>query len=270
MKRTILNRHYFDIIDTERKAYILGFLFADGHNCVSKDYVALSLHEQDKHILEEINTDFYPLPCLTYVPARQTNNRNNAAKYTLTIYTHEISHALNELGMTQGKSFTMRIPFDKIPKDLLRHFVRGYFDGDGHIGFTKVFTFPEYIINICSGSEHFLHDLTKILAEELGITTPVKKYKNANCFSINIYASRKVKLLGDWMYGDATIMLNRKRHSYDTFLRELAAKEKRRDGVSLRKSTGCWQLKINGQYKGIYSSEEAALKAKEEFLRSAK
>lgn len=49
-----LNEHYFDKIDTPNKAYILGFLYADGCNVMNKCTVSMSLEETDKEILEKI------------------------------------------------------------------------------------------------------------------------------------------------------------------------------------------------------------------------
>ena len=37
------NEHYFDNIDSQEKAYIMGMLWADGHNCVSKGSIILEL-----------------------------------------------------------------------------------------------------------------------------------------------------------------------------------------------------------------------------------
>lgn len=51
-----INEHYFDEIDTPNKAYILGFLYADGTNNGS-DTVSLSLQERDVGILQKIQRE---------------------------------------------------------------------------------------------------------------------------------------------------------------------------------------------------------------------
>ena len=36
----------------------------------------------------------------------------------------------------EAKTFTLRFPTEnQVPKELLRHFIRGYFDGDGCVSF---------------------------------------------------------------------------------------------------------------------------------------
>lgn len=53
MRRYTFNEHYFDVIDSQDKAYWLGFFAADGYNHVSKGYIELRLHNQDREILEK-------------------------------------------------------------------------------------------------------------------------------------------------------------------------------------------------------------------------
>ena len=47
---------FFETINTIEKAYILGFIIADGHNNISKNLLSIQLHPQDTDILEKINT----------------------------------------------------------------------------------------------------------------------------------------------------------------------------------------------------------------------
>ena len=51
------NIHFFDEINTEEKAYILGFLYADGYNMEERNTVAISLKKEDSYILERIITN---------------------------------------------------------------------------------------------------------------------------------------------------------------------------------------------------------------------
>ena len=56
-----INDHYFDVIDTPLKAYLLGFIYADGwicHNEKTRNYeFGIELQASDKYILEKINTE---------------------------------------------------------------------------------------------------------------------------------------------------------------------------------------------------------------------
>ena len=48
----VSDTHYFDIIDTEDKAYFLGFIYADG--CLFRNELKINIHKQDIDILEKL------------------------------------------------------------------------------------------------------------------------------------------------------------------------------------------------------------------------
>ncbi len=85
----------------------------------------------------------------------------------LQVGSKEIFKDLISLGMTPNKSLTIRMPI--VPKKYLPHFLRGYFDGDGHV---SVSTYQKndrknkstiIITGFTSGSKKFLKELWKIL-----------------------------------------------------------------------------------------------------------
>src|SRR5690606_34041342 len=71
-----IDETFFDVIDTEEKAYFLGFLYADGYNNTDRNSVALSLKEDDKEILEILNNLLQPNKPLQYVEIKTTNSTN--------------------------------------------------------------------------------------------------------------------------------------------------------------------------------------------------
>ena len=50
-----VNDRFFEEIDTEEKAYFLGFLFADGCNSPDKNRLEVSLAKQDMDVLERLS-----------------------------------------------------------------------------------------------------------------------------------------------------------------------------------------------------------------------
>ncbi len=123
-----MNHDYFNTIDTEAKAYWLGLLFADGYNYEARDRVVLTLAQTDIEILERFARDIgYVNQIYTVIPKLP----NCQPLRTVTINSRTMSEALARLGCVQRKSLILEIP--SIPDDLMRHFMRGYFDGDGCI-----------------------------------------------------------------------------------------------------------------------------------------
>ena len=132
----IRNReHFFDQdffceINTEAKAYWLGFITADG--CVSKDRGCLSigLGIVDFSHLEKFASDIkYDGKVSIVNNARYGKNHKSAR---LALFSGKLINDLEFLGVTERKSFTAEVaPY--ISEDLLRHYWRGVIDGDGCI-----------------------------------------------------------------------------------------------------------------------------------------
>ena len=135
---TIRNRrkHYFDLnffhnIDNEYKAYALGFMFADGNISSKKYNVRLTLAIKDYDHLDKIRklieSEREPKRIVTY------GDKINAC--SIIFHSKEMWRDLYDLGCIPNKS--LKVKFPKLRSDLIRHFIRGYFDGDGSIGFSK-------------------------------------------------------------------------------------------------------------------------------------
>src|SRR5690606_4239788 len=105
-----IDETFFDVIDTEEKAYFLGFLYADGYNNTDRSSVALSLKEDDKEILEKLNNLLQPNKPLGHKKSGQT---------ALLISNKHISQRLVELGCHRAKTYTLVFPSEEqVPKHL--------------------------------------------------------------------------------------------------------------------------------------------------------
>ena len=100
------------------------------------------------------------------------------------------------------KSLTLEFPF--IPHIYMRHFIRGYVDGDGCLSIKKTGQ-PE--IQIAVGSEFFARDLQLAVLGLTGIAGRI--YKRDNLFLV-VYKGLKARCLSWWLYMDAAIFLKRK------------------------------------------------------------
>ena len=199
-----LNENYFDVIDCEEKAYFLGFLYADGCNHTKKGCVTLTLQEKDKEILTSLSKLLQPTK-----PLQQLKNssgfKTNQSAYRLVLASKRISEKLVTLGCTGGKTMTLQFPTeDQVPKELQRHFIRGYFDGDGYVGEHQASLVGTY--NFCSA-------ISKISEEIIGGKFYLR-YKGNYPTSEIIVNRRKARKFLDWIYKDSTIYLQRKYAKY--------------------------------------------------------
>lgn len=130
------NEKFFKVIDTERKAYWLGFLYADGNVVNYGNYeVKISLAYKDLNHLKEFEKDILLNENDTIVysyTAKIKEKEYPSAK--LIVSNKTIVEQLIDLGCIPNKSLTITFPDESIvPKHLIRHFIRGYFDGDGSV-----------------------------------------------------------------------------------------------------------------------------------------
>lgn len=127
-----LNEEYFQQIDTKDKAYWLGFMYADGYITRGKQgqfIFGMTLHEKEPLELFKkcIQTD---KPIGEYVTKQGFNA--GAIAYNLAISSEKIFNDLIKHGCVENKTFKLEFP-KSLPKLLIPHFIRGFFDGDGTV-----------------------------------------------------------------------------------------------------------------------------------------
>lgn len=207
---------YFDIIDTQNKAYILGLLFADGNNCISKGNIRIALQEDDVEILEKIRKEMHYEKELTYIDYSNKNDFGYTYKnqYKIDIYSTHMCKSLEKVGMIPNKSLILRFP--DIDKSLYRHFIRGYYDGDGSIC-RQIKSVNNHSINITITSTLlFCEKVSDILKKELNINSHVY---DASCHNgvtkvLAITGRNNCKHFLDWIYEDSKMYLQRKYNRY--------------------------------------------------------
>lgn len=208
-----INKEYFDSIDTPNKAYILGFFYADGCNFPPKGTVSMSLQETDKEILEKIRLEIEsekPLEYLDY-SSKNTNGYHYQNQYRLLLFSSHMSTSLSSLGMTQNKSLSLTFP-NFLNEELISHFIRGYFDGDGCVHFAQN---GNCIINMTS-TESFCKTIQDYVFEKLNIHASIS---DASCHNgvtkvLQISGKNQVKTFLDFIYDDAELYLERKYNLY--------------------------------------------------------
>ena len=203
------NDDYFEKIDTEDKAYFLGLLFADGNVYLKRHRVQITLSNEDAYILNKF------AECINY-SGKLYSDRGLYSK--LILPSKKMCNDLISLGCTANKSLTLKFP-DKVPSELLHHFIRGYFDGDGHISKDKKLVNPYYHINITSTEEFIITLKDVFVKNNIDVGKSYKRYKNKEVSAHTVYVKNKsAKEFVDYIYRDATIFLNRKYNIYGNSL----------------------------------------------------
>lgn len=202
--------NYFDNVDTEEKAYFLGLLYADGCNSITPQRyrynISIALQEEDKEILEKFKDRVTPESKI-----RQINPKRVGRKilYQLDINNKYMSEKLCSLGLVPRKSLILKFPQWLVNYELQRHFIRGYYDGDGSIfqctkgknaqvKFNLVSTF-----DFCSSVKHIIekacHVKIRLDVTGNGITT-----------YLSCAGNKQVMRIMQWLYADSSMYMLRK------------------------------------------------------------
>ena len=105
----------------------------------------------------------------------------------------------------------------KMPDRYFRHFVRGYFDGDGSIceSFSNANSLTATLYaTFCSGSYHFIHSLFDRVHQILGLVGHLQDFGTGKKWQIKYNTNDAIKLLS-WMYKDSSVSLDRKYALYN-------------------------------------------------------
>lgn len=185
---------FFQQLDTEAKAYTLGFIAADGGR--DRNWgIKISLHPRDVDILEKIAAE---MRC-DYRPARVESGK----RVKLGLYDIDMVSDLERYGIVERKTRT--IEFAKnVPAHLVIHYMRGVFDGDGTVGLRAV--------RMVTGSEAFYAGLMRWFESTYG-SVPWSQCEGGTKWRI-VFSWVKHRQFIDDMYKDAVISLDRKRNNY--------------------------------------------------------
>jgi DNA-binding CsgD family transcriptional regulator len=220
---TDVNTLFFKKINGEESAYFLGLLYADG--CVQMDstryQITLKLKSNDQIIIEKFRDIMSPSS-----PIKITQNKGSPNTYSyFRINQKEICEQLISLGCIPNKSLILEFP-TKVPTNLIRHFLRGYSDGDGSISKNKLKHGINTIWSIAS-TKQFCREVATILKNQLNISchySLCKPKKNQITTKLSVGGNNQTEKILDWLYQDATIYLPRKHEKYIEFKKDKATR----------------------------------------------
>lgn len=221
-----LNHDYFENIDSPDKAYFLGFMASDG-NVFDRGIedrapsIKLSLKRDDEHIIQLFSQCVSSNKPISY---HSVKHKNGITEYSsLEMVSEKMASDLSQYGIVPRKTYTYQM--QELSKDMMPHFIRGYFDGDGSItivnGGTKIPS--KYMVSIVGFENNMLaiRDFLKRIDINMFVVYDKREYgaKGGQRFC-SIGASSvadKYKLL-KYMYENCgDLCLKRKKERADMF-----------------------------------------------------
>lgn len=200
-----INENYFKIIDTEEKAYWLGFLYADGYIGESSGVIELSLcHEDEEHLLKFKHC----LESNSPIKRKIVNLKGkNYSSSRLCICNKNMIEDLISCGCVQNKSLVLNFP-TFLEEELIHHFIRGYFDGDGSVG-----VYDGQLRFSLIGTKNLLNSCI----HHMGLYSK-KMQSQGKAYSISYHGNNIVTKIYNYLYENSSIYLNRKKLKFDAVI----------------------------------------------------
>lgn len=273
MSKYYYDKDFFQNIDTEEKAYWLGFLYADG--CINQQYrngklksmhLEIGLSQKDKAHLVKFKE------CLhSNVPIKNKLSKLDGKLYEssrIAVCCTKLCRDLCTKGCTPQKSLTLKFPnCNIIPNELIKHFIRGYFDGDGCVSVSNNIITINFV-----GTMEMLSGISIFLQKNNIIYKNPTIYQKGNAFEMFIYGADIVKQIFLFLYKDSSVYLERKYNKFSDFYKnyDLHRKSKSgKQGVYFNTKTQKWcatgYLNGNRKYLGSFKDKQDAILARKNF-----
>lgn len=204
---------YFEQVDTPEKAYWLGFITADGCIITTPAYpdgshLAVRLAARDKDHLSKLKEAVGALSAV-YIGINKVDGKAHEFAH-LAVSSRRLTLSLLALGIGPRKSATAE-PWNG-PAELMPHYWRGLFDGDGSIARK---TGDQYQMVQC-GSEACVRAFAAWAEGVCG--TKAEPFYRGGCWRYGVSGRYQVPKLVRALYADAPVSLDRKQEVADAIL----------------------------------------------------
>ena len=249
-KRHSCNDLFFDKIDSEKKAYWLGYLFADGYNNQKENSVSFSQSEPQEEMVYRFKEDLEATQTIS-IDKQRTNiihgkEITSKPAHRIKIISKQLSDDLAKHGCIQGKTFT--IAFPNIDDQFKSHFIRGYFDGDGSVTNVKNTTGTKAQFNII-GTLDLLLGIQEELVKKAGLNaikiSPARK--DSQVYQLVYGGIENVKKFHSYLYSDSEIYLPKKKNIFESVLKLYKDRDDNKDSVRQEKLEEIISLFIDGK-----------------------
>ena len=209
------NERYFENIDSEEKAYWLGFIAADG--CVYKNKQSYRLQINLKGSDIDHLKKFQKAISSDYKITEKKVGKAQSNTCQLKINSTKMCNDLIKNNIIERKSIIFEPPI--LNKNLMNHFIRGYFDGDGWITSYKRKDSNGYRneVGIIGGKKalnYFIDFLPKGFSK-------YEKYKDDKIIQISGSSIKTISETYNYLYENATIFLDRKKNVFENIMSRL-------------------------------------------------
>lgn len=223
-----VRQNFFEKIETEVQAYLLGFYAADGNINEKRKTFRIHLQQSDSELVYLYKDLISPDSRLFTMKERVVKARSGQLvtaheSVGVDINSSKICNDLVNLGFGYNKTYIdLKLP--KIDSEFIRHFVRGYFDGDGTISYYYCKPDPKWHKNERVRGYASICGKTKTMIEEIKTFLKRNNIKSSLCFAkrdqmwILTVPKSQLKKLYDLFYKDSYFYLSRKFNKFNHYV----------------------------------------------------
>lgn len=233
--------NYFENIDTQKKAYWLGWLVTDGYVCskvnssrgsYNTNYVSLKLQDKDLNVLEDFRNDINADVLIRNIKARKsfayTNKITHKTVYInagdqaeLRFSSAKIVQDLAKYGIHQNKTYDIGFP-KALDSKFYSGFIAGVISGDGCIDIKLNHGKTKLLRCIIAGNYDLVKTIHSILAKEIGVNadkTISKGKGSAQLYRLELNQTETINLY-KWFNQNGIKLMERKNKMIEDYLAE--------------------------------------------------
>lgn len=237
-----VNHNYFDNIDSDDKAYFLGFIIADGsissgiNSHDGNGRFSINIMEEDSYLLEFLKLQLHSDNIIKIKPENSNGVKHRKAqalfRWTSVPMKIKLETKYNIIS-NKTYDFDFKFPLDTIPIEFQGAFVRGFIDGDGSFESHKGVFNP----SIVGTSKEWIIQIGNLVSQNTGLIYKIYETKGKTCIYYTLRWSaenknkvEKITKLYEFLYNNATIFMKRKHEKIKSYL-EYRANQTRVKGV---------------------------------------
>jgi hypothetical protein len=210
-KRELANQDFFDCIDSEEKAWALGFFTADGYVHDATRQLVIGLQRRDRDALETFRRLLGSTANIVDYEAATGKGDVIRSYSKITFNSKRLTDALLALGVTRAKSLIVE-PWSG-PDGLLRHYWRGAVDGDGSIFESK--KEQKWSVSFC-GNKMMVDGFMRFVSRH--VESSAQKHPHFKIFSVTYRGRALPQEVARLLYDGSTVHLERKKRLADHLL----------------------------------------------------
>jgi hypothetical protein len=188
---------FFERIDAPEKAYWLGFVAADGSVCRHKGgslAFSLKLAVKDAGHLEAFKKAVGAAQPISFGESYSKKTKKHYPYCKIAIVRRRFAEGLLHV-----------LPFPKMPQALVRHYLRGYFDGDGSWTTRRT----QIAFSLRTATEELAHQLQEALVRACKVGRTKVGFNNG-AYRLLYEGNAQCRRIYDFMYGAEGTRLQRK------------------------------------------------------------